>query len=141
MLAKREPFEASAVPIGCADVFGEGEGMRTLTAQDIFLALIAELDHPQGYITKDPMTLDSVTVDGVISCEAIAEFLNFAAQGDSGVLRRDVAQMRKALERIAALPLGSHEQKYIANIALAAQELREEAALCAHDVPRRRTDG
>jgi hypothetical protein len=46
-----------------------------ITADQIYRALLAELDHPQGYITKD-CSLDSVTVDGDISCESIAGFLN-----------------------------------------------------------------
>lgn len=50
--------------------------MKELSARDIYEALKAELDHPQGYVSPDPFTLDSVTVDGTISCEDIAKFLN-----------------------------------------------------------------
>ena len=48
----------------------------SVTAKDVYAALMRELDHPSGYISKDPLTLESVTVDGVISCEDIAKFLN-----------------------------------------------------------------
>ena len=46
-----------------------------VTAKDVYEALVQELAHPNGYISRDPLT-DSITVDGVISCEDIAKFLN-----------------------------------------------------------------
>lgn len=59
-----------------------GEVVGTLKAKDIFEALKRELDHPSGYISKDPLTLDSITVDGTISCTDIAEFLNARPRPD-----------------------------------------------------------
>lgn len=53
-----------------------GRIVKLLSATDIYEALKAELDHPQGYLSPDPLTLDSVTIDGTISCEDIAKFLN-----------------------------------------------------------------
>ena len=52
------------------------ETLRPLSAEDIYKALLQELDHACGYIEKRPMSLDSVTVDGTISCKDVAVFLN-----------------------------------------------------------------
>ena len=57
---------------------GREQLLKRITSDLIYRMLTAELDHPSGYITKDPLTLDSVTIDGVIGCESMAEFLRVA---------------------------------------------------------------
>jgi hypothetical protein len=53
-----------------------GAKVSKITEQDVYNALFSELNHPSGYITERPLTLDSVNVDGTVSCASIAEFLN-----------------------------------------------------------------
>lgn len=49
-----------------------------ITSEDVYLALKGQLDHSMAYIDNDPevTNLSSITVDGIVDCEDMADFLN-----------------------------------------------------------------
>lgn len=49
-----------------------------ITGEDVYLALKGQLDHSMAYIDNDPevTNLSSITVDGIVDCEDMADFLN-----------------------------------------------------------------